>query len=183
MIGPLFALSSALAFALNNIFLRRAVLKVSDASIGILISVPMAVPLFFFILILTGQTAKILSFSWQEYVWLALAGVMTGALFGLSVFQDDQHFDVGHTMLAVKPDLVKMDEAKTDFMGSMEEVMTKIEQGMQVLSSGMHRGAGGGASAFRPVLAWDTAGPILGATTELRMASLKAGCRMGRLRP
>jgi LDH2 family malate/lactate/ureidoglycolate dehydrogenase len=33
-----------------------------------------------------------------------LTGVMTGALFGLSVFQEDTHFDVGHTMLAVNPD-------------------------------------------------------------------------------
>jgi len=32
-----------------------------------------------------------------------LAGVMTGALFGLSVFQDDQLYDVGHLMLAVNP--------------------------------------------------------------------------------
>jgi LDH2 family malate/lactate/ureidoglycolate dehydrogenase len=34
-----------------------------------------------------------------------LAGVMTGALFGLSVFQDDQQYDVGHLMLAVNPDV------------------------------------------------------------------------------
>lgn len=32
-----------------------------------------------------------------------LAGVMTGALFGLSVFQDDANHDVGHWMLAVDP--------------------------------------------------------------------------------
>jgi LDH2 family malate/lactate/ureidoglycolate dehydrogenase len=33
-----------------------------------------------------------------------LSGVMTGALFGKSVFQDDEHFNVGHTMLAVDPE-------------------------------------------------------------------------------
>lgn len=33
-----------------------------------------------------------------------LAGVMTGALFGLDVFQEDTHFDVGHQMLAISPD-------------------------------------------------------------------------------
>ena len=32
-----------------------------------------------------------------------LAGVMTGALFGRDVFQDDRNFDVGHTMLAIDP--------------------------------------------------------------------------------
>lgn len=33
-----------------------------------------------------------------------LSGVMTGALFGLSVFQDDRHYDVGHLMLAINPE-------------------------------------------------------------------------------
>lgn len=33
-----------------------------------------------------------------------IAGVMTGALFGLDVFQVDQNFDVGHTMLAINPE-------------------------------------------------------------------------------
>ena len=32
-----------------------------------------------------------------------LCGVMTGALFGLSVFQDDRSYDVGHTMIAIDP--------------------------------------------------------------------------------
>ena len=32
-----------------------------------------------------------------------LAGVMTGALFGKDVFQDDQNFDVGHMMIAIDP--------------------------------------------------------------------------------
>jgi len=31
------------------------------------------------------------------------AGVMTGALFGLSVFQDDANHDVGHVMMAINP--------------------------------------------------------------------------------
>ncbi|MFC1662199.1 Ldh family oxidoreductase [Gemmatimonadota bacterium] len=33
-----------------------------------------------------------------------LTGVMTGALFGGSVFQDDQNYDVGHAMIAVDPE-------------------------------------------------------------------------------
>lgn len=32
-----------------------------------------------------------------------LAGVMTGALFGLDVFQDEANYDVGHVMMAVDP--------------------------------------------------------------------------------
>ena len=33
----------------------------------------------------------------------ALAGVMTGALFGADVFQDETNFDVGHMMVAIDP--------------------------------------------------------------------------------
>jgi len=33
-----------------------------------------------------------------------LTGVMTGALFGLSVFQEDTNFDVGHSLIAIRPD-------------------------------------------------------------------------------
>ena len=46
-----------------------------------------------------------------------LAGVMTGALFAGSVFQDDMNYDVGHMMLAIKPDI---------FM-SMEEFEQRLE--------------------------------------------------------
>lgn len=76
MLGSLLAILSANSFALNAIFLRRAVLKVSDASIGMLISVPMAVPLFFLILAFTGRIPSILGFSWQSYLWLSLAGIL-----------------------------------------------------------------------------------------------------------
>lgn len=76
MIGSLFALLSAVSFALDAIFIRRAVLKVPDSRIGMLISVPMALPFFIFILALSGQMQSILNFSWQSYVWLSLAGVL-----------------------------------------------------------------------------------------------------------
>lgn len=46
-----------------------------------------------------------------------LAGVMTGALFGLSVFQDESNYNVGHMMLAVNP---------TAFM-SQDEFDTRLE--------------------------------------------------------
>lgn len=75
MIGSLFALLAAISFALSMIFLRRAVLKVSEASAGTLISVPMAVPLFFLFLVFTDNLRSILYFSSQSYVWLSLAGV------------------------------------------------------------------------------------------------------------
>jgi len=60
---------------LNDITIRRAVLKVDDAGFGTLLSVPLAVPLFFLFLTFTGQLGSILDFSWQSYVWLSLAGI------------------------------------------------------------------------------------------------------------
>ena len=76
MIGSIFALLSATSFATNKIFIRRAVLRVSDASLGILISVPMAVPLFFLILVFSGKLHTIMGFSRQGYAWMILAGVV-----------------------------------------------------------------------------------------------------------
>jgi LDH2 family malate/lactate/ureidoglycolate dehydrogenase len=34
-----------------------------------------------------------------------LTGVMSGAQFGLSVFRDEQHYDVSHTMVAIQPEV------------------------------------------------------------------------------
>lgn len=76
MIGSIFALVAAVFFASNTILIRRAVLKVSDASLGTLISVPLGVPLFFMALVVTGQTGDIFRFSRLEYFWLSLAGLL-----------------------------------------------------------------------------------------------------------
>ena len=84
MLGSLFALLSAMSFALNAIFLRRAVIIVVDISVGILISVSMAVPLLFLVIAFTGQLDTLLNFTWQGYVWLSLAGIV--------------HFVIGRTL-------------------------------------------------------------------------------------
>ena len=76
MLGPIFALMAAASYASNTILVRRAVLKIPDANLGILISVPMAVPLFFLILVFSGRTGSILEFSFEAVVWLSLAGIL-----------------------------------------------------------------------------------------------------------
>jgi len=76
MFGPIFALVAAASYASNTILVRRAVLRIPDANLGILISVPMAVPLFFLILVLGGRAGSILAFSWPAYAWLSLAGIL-----------------------------------------------------------------------------------------------------------
>jgi drug/metabolite transporter (DMT)-like permease len=76
MSGGILAILGALAFAVGGIATRRAVIRVLDATVGVLITVPLGVPFFLLILIATGQTASILSFSWQSYAWLSAAGII-----------------------------------------------------------------------------------------------------------
>jgi LDH2 family malate/lactate/ureidoglycolate dehydrogenase len=52
-----------------------------------------------------------------------LTGVMTGALFGLSVFQDDLHYDVGHVLMAIDPTAFL---AADDFHRRLEELVTEV---------------------------------------------------------
>jgi drug/metabolite transporter (DMT)-like permease len=76
MSGSIFAILGALAFAFNGIATRRAVILVRDATIGVLVTVPLGMPFFLLILVITGQTKSILSFSWQSYAWLSAAGII-----------------------------------------------------------------------------------------------------------
>lgn len=52
------------------------------------------------------------------------AGVMTGALFGLSVFQDDRNFDVGHLMIAMDPAALM---TKDDFERRLERLVAEVK--------------------------------------------------------
>ncbi len=53
-----------------------------------------------------------------------LAGVMTGSLFGRSVFQDDRDYDVGHTMLAVDPEAFL---TRADFESRLERLVDEVK--------------------------------------------------------
>ena len=76
MSGSVFAVLTALAFALTSIFARRAVIKVPDASVGVLITVPLGVLFCMVALILTGQIRSVASLSWQSNAWLSAAGIL-----------------------------------------------------------------------------------------------------------
>ncbi|MFC1894212.1 EamA family transporter, partial [Chloroflexota bacterium] len=56
---------------------RRAVMHVSDAALGVIITVPLSVLFFMIILIFIGQIDSIFSFSWQSYLWLSAVGFNT----------------------------------------------------------------------------------------------------------
>ena len=53
-----------------------------------------------------------------------LAGVMTGALFGLDVFQDDTNFDVGHMMIAIDPAALM---SQADFDRRLEQLVSQVK--------------------------------------------------------
>ena len=49
----------------------------------------------------------------------------TGALFGLSVFQDDQNYDVGHVMMAINPTAFIEQEA---FDERLERLVAEVKE-------------------------------------------------------
>ncbi len=53
-----------------------------------------------------------------------LAGVMTGALFGTDVFQDDRHFDVGHQLVAIAPEAF---QSREGFERRLEELVAQVK--------------------------------------------------------
>lgn len=53
-----------------------------------------------------------------------LAGVMTGSLFGLSVFQDEANHDVGHVMMAINPTNFM---SQDDFDARLEQLVAEIK--------------------------------------------------------
>jgi LDH2 family malate/lactate/ureidoglycolate dehydrogenase len=53
-----------------------------------------------------------------------LTGVMSGAKFGLTVFRDETHYDVGHTMVAIQPE-VFMDRAV--FEQRLEQLINEVK--------------------------------------------------------
>jgi LDH2 family malate/lactate/ureidoglycolate dehydrogenase len=59
-----------------------------------------------------------------SFVTDVLTGVMTGALFGLSVFQEDTNYDVGHQMLALRPDAFLDRQA---FEERLESLIAEVE--------------------------------------------------------
>lgn len=53
-----------------------------------------------------------------------LTGVMTGSMFGMSVFQDDTNYDVGHMMMAVSPTMFM---SQDDFDTRLEALVDEIK--------------------------------------------------------
>ncbi|MBI4285822.1 MAG: DMT family transporter [Chloroflexi bacterium] len=66
----------SVCFAIANVVARRGLVYVADATIGIMLSVPVGLPYYLAILAVIGQVGSLFSFSWQNYLWLAGAGIV-----------------------------------------------------------------------------------------------------------
>ena len=102
MIGPLIALLSAIFFALHAALVRRAVVQVSDASTGILISVPVVVPFLFLFLALTDQIRGLADLPWQSYAWLSAAGIFFFVVGRTLIYESTQLVGANITAILVR---------------------------------------------------------------------------------
>lgn len=84
MIGPLLALLSSISLALKHVIVRRASLKIYDASFGTFVSVPTALMIILIILVINGQIQFFFNYSLESYIWFGLAGILQFAV-GLSI--------------------------------------------------------------------------------------------------
>ncbi len=75
MLGGFLALLSAATFAFENAIARRGVLTGSVAQ-ALAITVPLGVPIFFLVAVVSGSLGAVLGFSWMAIVYLALAGIL-----------------------------------------------------------------------------------------------------------
>jgi uncharacterized membrane protein len=75
VLGGFLALLSAATFAFNNACTRRGVLNAS-VSQALIVTVPIGVPIFFVVALVSGYLGLVLGFSLQSLLWLAGAGVL-----------------------------------------------------------------------------------------------------------
>jgi DME family drug/metabolite transporter len=77
MSGEVLAILAALFYAIHHVILRRVVMKLTNATLGIYISVPLSIPLYLLIMLTMGQVGTITSFGWQNYLWLSANGILS----------------------------------------------------------------------------------------------------------
>lgn len=73
--GVFLSLAAAAMLGLNTAVVRRGVLKTSAYN-GMMISIPLSIPVFFFISMATGQLNRISEFSSFDYLVLGIAGII-----------------------------------------------------------------------------------------------------------
>ena len=74
MLGALLAFASAAFFGLNNAMVRRGVMNATVLQ-GLVITVPLGVPLFLVFAMVAGGLPAMARWSFPPYFWMALAGI------------------------------------------------------------------------------------------------------------
>jgi len=75
LLGILYAILAAATFALNAAAARRAVLSGTVLQ-GLMVTVPLGVPLFLILVFLTGETGILRTMPLEAHLWFAAAGVV-----------------------------------------------------------------------------------------------------------
>jgi len=81
MNGSTLSVLGALIFAVSTIFMRRAVIQIPDATLGVLISVPTGVVFFLLIMVFNNQTGVLADLSGRELFFFSAAGILQFALY------------------------------------------------------------------------------------------------------
>lgn len=75
MLGIIFSIAAAGTFALNAAAARRAVLSGSVIQ-GLMVTVPLGVPLFLVLMFVTGESGLLGQFPLEAFMWFAAAGIV-----------------------------------------------------------------------------------------------------------
>ncbi|MFC1980224.1 EamA family transporter [Chloroflexota bacterium] len=105
MSAETFAILGALALAMALFVLRRAVLNVSDSTVGVVVSTSMAMPFFMLVLVALGQVRSVVSLSWQSYAWLSTAGILHFVIARLLIYRCVQLYgaNISQVMFRISP--------------------------------------------------------------------------------
>ena len=74
--GPLFAILTAMTFAITQILVRRATYQSGESFTPLAVSMLVGMPLFILLVTFTGEWYAFRSFTWQQYLLLAAAGLI-----------------------------------------------------------------------------------------------------------
>jgi drug/metabolite transporter (DMT)-like permease len=74
--GPLFAILTAMAFAIPQILVRRATYRSEESFTPLAISMLVGTPIFVLLVTFTGEWQTFINLTWQQYILLVAAGLI-----------------------------------------------------------------------------------------------------------
>jgi uncharacterized membrane protein len=82
------------------------VLEVQDSSIGILISVPLSLPLLVPMVALSDQLPDVIRFPWQSYLWLSAAGIFFFVVGRTLIYRCSQLLGANITSILIRTSVI-----------------------------------------------------------------------------